>query len=80
MTTEELLKEILDQLKYQTKLLEGAFGDVDEKRHTLAESKKQMDSMVAGFMNNPFIQMNPEAKALFQNLMSPMMDNGEEES
>ena len=79
MTTEELLKKILEQLEYQTKLLEAIFGDADAKRHNLAESKKQMGSMMAGFMNNPFMQMNPEAKELFQNLMSPML-NGEEDS
>ena len=63
---EGILKEILNELKYHSKLLEGIYEYMDENRAKSAESKEQiknnMEMLNAVIKGNPLLEKMMKAR------------------
>jgi hypothetical protein len=66
---EEILKEILKELKYQTKIMEYLYDKKDTNQHDFKEHMKGIQDMV---LSNPMIASVPEAKAMMQDMFEKM--------
>lgn len=57
----DTLKDILVEMKYHTKLLEGVFENFDGRRHESVEtSQKMLDAIRSNLLSHPSIQSNPD--------------------
>lgn len=65
-----LLREINDNLKYQTKLFESMFHTIDANRNTAEQYKQTMEKMKGMIKNNPLIKNHPEATDLINQMFS----------
>lgn len=66
----ELLKEINNNLKYQTKLFEAMYGSADSNRFKMEQQKKRIEGMKETLLKNPMISKNLQAVELLDNLFS----------
>lgn len=62
---EKILKDILDELKYQTRIMEYLYEKKDEKQHGFSDYMKNMRSVI---LNNPMFAAAPEAKAMLEDM------------
>ena len=69
----EILEKILEETKYQSKLLEDLFHQRDESRANSQEMKKrvkgQMDVLFEQMKNMPGMQDNPQAMDMLTKIM-----------
>jgi len=63
---EQILKEILKELQYQTKLMETLYERKDEQKFDMSS---QMNNIKKLMLSNPMIQNDPQAAAFINNMM-----------
>jgi len=68
---EEMLKEILQELKFQTKLMENMFHAKDAKNVNSQHIHKNMGSLISNIGKMPGMNQ-PQAQKLLKDLMNIM--------
>lgn len=76
----EILEKILEELQFHTKLLEGIFGHLDQKRHDSQSAKIDLSSHLNDLkkmiIQHQAIKDNPELAAIINNALSPLIKGG----
>ena len=66
---EEILKDILNELKFQTKLMENVFHAKDTKNVNAQHIQKNMGSLVSNISKMPGMDQ-PQAQKILNDLMN----------